>query len=103
MDRIDTRGNAGDGEISLIVCNHTKRGSYNRYLRLCNWLAEVGIDHLPSDSPKLLAEGGGAQSKTEKHKLDGTSTHRPEWGIKTLFDARHKRLGNLYPKIPDRS
>jgi hypothetical protein len=58
---------------------------------------------LSSNSAKLLAEGGGAQSEAEKRKPKGASSDRPEREIKTSFDAQRKRLGNLYPKTPDGS
>jgi len=57
---------------------------------------------LSSNSSKLLAEGGGAQSEAEKRKTEGASSDRPE-KTKTFFDARPERLGNLFPKIPDGS
>jgi len=73
LDRIDTRRNAGDGEISLIIRDRSKGGAHDGYLRLGNWLAKVGINHLSSNSPELLAQGRGAQSEAEHRNLKGSS------------------------------
>ena len=103
MHRINSWRNTRDGEISLIISNRTKGGAHDRYGGFGNRLPKVGIDHLPSNSSELLSKRRGAQNKGEKSKPKGSSSDRPRREIKTFFDARPERLGNIYPKIPDRS
>ena len=87
MDRIDTRGNAGDGKVSLFISDCSKWGAHDRYGCFCDRLPKVGIDHLPSNSAELLAEDRGVQSQAEKRKLDSTPSGRSYRERKNFFDA----------------
>ena len=103
MHRINSRRNARDSEISLIISDRSKGRAHDRYGSFGNRLPKVGIDHLSSNSSELLRKRRGAQNKGEKSKPKGSSSDRPKRGVKTLFDAQRERLGNLCPKIPGRS